>query len=312
MSEYTSLVIGGSGAKGYASIGAIEKLGEKLSGINRYLGVSSGSIVATLLAIGCSPEELKKYYDMVDLEKFKTKYSSIYTYYKLLMKNGIHDSSVFRETVVKKMLQEKTGNGDITFKEIYQKYGNILVIPSACVNKREMYYYHYISNPNMQVKFAIERSCCVPVIFQPVFHKGDTLVDAGLIDNYPLYFFDKEDTIPNSRLNFVVPDLTKPVSNKTLGILIIDDNTSKSETDPYLGDDKTNTIMGYLMCILNTMLTTNSRAHIGRGYWENTVAINIGRNIDGVSTLKLDDKTKLDFYKKGQEAGDTFLKNLLD
>jgi hypothetical protein len=67
-----------------------------------------------------------------------------------------------------------------------------------------------------------------------------------------------------------------------------------------------------MMSILNTLLTTNSRAHIGRGYWENTIAINIGRNIDGVTTMKLDDKTKEDFYRKGQEAGDTFLKNLLD
>lgn len=307
MNQYTNLVIGGAGVKNYASIGAIEKIKHIIPNIKRILGVSSGSLISTLLAIGCSAEEIKKYYDMVDLEKFKVKYSSWYTYYKIFRYNGIYDSKDFRENVLHKILEEKTGNGNITFGDIYEKYDIVLVIPAACTNKREMHYYHHVSNKNMPVKYAIERSSCVPGLFYPIKDQEDTLVDAGLIDNYPFYFFDKEDYLPNSRLKLVFPDLKTTPNSKTLGILIIDDNVSKDKVDPYLGNDKTKTLSEYIVSLLNTLLTTNSRANIGKGYWENTIAINIGRNIDGVTNMVLDEKTKIEFYNRGLSAAEYFL-----
>lgn len=302
MNEYTSLVIGGAGSKNYASLGAIERL--DLSNITRFLGVSSGSILATLLAIGCSSEELKKYYDMVDLSKFQIKYN-LYNYYKIYRYGGMHDSSIFREEVIYKILKEKTGNGDITFSEIFEKYGKVLVIPTACINKREMFYYTHVSNPNLEVKYAIEQSCCVPGLFFPIKYKGNTLVDAGIIDVFPLYYFNKED-LPNSRLTRVLPQREK-INQKTLGILIIDDKVSKEEDDPYLGDDDASTFTGYLKCILNTILTTNSRCRISAGYWENTISIDIGLQIDGVSNMSLDKNMKKDLYIAGFKEAEKFI-----
>lgn len=302
MNEYTSLVIGGAGSKNYASLGAIERL--DLSNITRFLGVSSGSILATLLAVGCSSEELKKYYDMVDLSKFQIKYN-LYNYYKIYRYGGMHDSSIFREEVIYKILKEKTGNGDITFSQIFEKYGKVLVIPSACINKREMFYYTHISNPNLEVKYAIEQSCCVPGLFFPIKYKGNTLVDAGVIDNFPLYYFNREE-LPNSRLTRVLPPREK-INEKTLGILIIDDKVSKEEDDPYLGDDDTSSFTGYLKCILNTILTTNSRCRISTGYWENTIAIDIGMQIDGVSNMNLDKNMKKDLYVCGFKEAEKFI-----
>lgn len=299
MNNYTSLVIGGAGSKNYACLGAIERL--DLSNITRFLGVSSGSIIATLLAIGCTPEELKRYYDMVDLSKFEIKYT-LYNCYKIYRYSGMYDSSIFREEVIYKLLKEKTGNGNITFSEIFEKYGNVLVIPSACVNKREMFYYNHISNPDLEVKYAIEQSCCLPGLFFPVKYKGNTLVDGGVIDNYPLYYFNKEE-LPNSRFARVLPQ-KEEINKKTLGILIIDDKVSKKDDDPYLGDDDSSSFTDYLKCILNTLLTTNSRCKIGTGYWENTIAIDIGIKMDGVSNMTLDKNIKKDLYISGfNEAG---------
>jgi hypothetical protein len=306
MDKYTSLVIGGAGAKNYASLGAIEKL--DLSCVNRFLGVSSGSILATLLAVGCSSDELKKYYDMVDLSKFELKYT-IYNCYKIYRYGGIHDSSIFREEVIYKILQEKTGNGNITFGEIFKKYGNVLVIPTACINLREMFYYTHLSNPDLEVKYAIEQSCCVPGLFYPIRYKRNTLVDAGIIDNFPLYYFNKEDDLPNSKIMRVLPP-KEEINQKTLGILIIDDKVSKKEDDPYLGDDDASSFTGYLKCILNTLLTTNSRCRMGAGYWENTIAIDIGMEIDGVSNMVLDKNTKKDLYIAGFKEAEKFIQKV--
>lgn len=304
--RYTNLVIGGAGSKNYAAIGALKVLNNKLQNVKRILGVSSGSILATLLAVGCTSDEIKKYYEMVDVSQFKVKYNSLYTYYKMYRYSGINDSKKFREDVIHKILEEKTGNGCITFKEIFDTYGITLVIPAACVNKREMFYYHHHSNPEMQVKYAIEQSSCVPGIFYPIQYKGNTMVDAGIIDNYPLYYFDVEDHIPNSRLVKVSPTNVGQNSN-TLGILIIDSNTSKVLDDPYLGDDNTSTTVSYMKAVLNTLLTTNSRARIGHGYWENTIAIDIGVNMDGVSDMELDDETKKLLYLKGSTEAEKFI-----
>lgn len=305
MNSYKNLVIGGAGAKNYASIGALQVIYNDIRHIKRILGVSSGSILATLLSIGCTPNEIKHFYENINLEKFKVNYSSLYSYYKIYKYGGINDSSIFREEVIHEILKVKTGNGNITFKEIYEKYGKVLVIPAACVNKREMFYYTHESNPNMEVKYAIEQSCCVPGIFYPVRYKGNTMVDGGVIDNYPLYYFNDSGFLKNSKLEKIVP-CNKEVLN-TVGILVIDSNVSKLQDVPYLGDDSTYKNVDYIKAILNTILTTNSRANIGRGYWQNTIAIDIGKNMDGVSDMVLDKETRYEIYKKGQDYAMEFL-----
>jgi predicted acylesterase/phospholipase RssA len=305
--SYTNLVIGGAGSKNYASLGAISKLETVIPNIKKFLGVSSGSILATLLAVGCTKEELKKYYDSVDFSRYKIKYNSLYTYYKLYRYGGIHDSSDFREQVIHKILQEKTGDGNITFKQIFEKYDKVLVIPSTCVNKRKMFYYNHISNPDMSVKYAIEQSCCVPGLFYPIVYKENTLVDAGIIDNYPLYYFNKEE-LPDSRTENIVP-LKEDLSENTFGILIVDEKISRTDdpNTPYLGNDDTSSFQGYLKCILNTLLTTNSRCRVGPHYWDKTIAIDIGPNIDGVSDMGLSEEQKTKMFKCGEEEAEKFL-----
>lgn len=305
MDTYKNLVIGGAGAKNYAAIGALSVIYGEIKHIKRILGVSSGSIIATLLCIGCTPSEIRHIYDNFDLSKFKINYFSIYSYYKLYKKGGIHDSSIFREQVIHEILQIKTGNGNITFKELYDKYKKVLVIPATCVNKREMFYYTHESNPNMEIKYAIEQSCCVPGLFYPIRYKGNTFVDAGLIDNYPLYFFNDSGFLRNSRLQKIVP-CEKEVLN-TVGILIIDSNVSKLDDVAYLGNDSTYKIVDYAKALLNTILTTNSRSQIGKGYWQNTIAIDIGKNMDGVSNMNLDPKIKEELYRKGQDFALEFI-----
>jgi len=307
MDQYTSLVIAGAGVKNYATIGALSKLLYSIKNVRRILGVSSGSILATLLAIGCDSTEILKYFDMVDLSRFEIKYSSVYTYYKLLRYNGVHDSAVFREEVIYKILEEKTGNGDITFKEIFKEYGIALVIPTACVNLREMFYYNHESNPNLSVKYAIEQSCCIPGLFYPVKYKGNTLVDGGVIDNYPLYYFNNDDKLPNSRIKKIIPRRGEKTNKKTLGILTTDEYVSKLPNVAYLGNDPCVSLGDYLKCIFNTILTTNTRCRIGPEYWENTLCVEITVKIDGVTKMVLDEDDKTKLFNEGVSSATYFI-----
>lgn len=276
-----NLVIAGGGVKAYSAIGAIRYL-ERDMKFDRIAGVSAGSIIATLLAVGCDSYSIQSLYDEADLSKYVLKYKSILTYMKIISRNGIYDISEFRDSTIHKLLSEACNNGDITFSEIYERYGKVLVISGSCINMRETHYYHYISNPDMKVKQAIAISCCVPFLFTPVSWKSDTLVDGGLIENYPLYIFN-DNNIPNSKIEPVVDNGLK-LNNDTIGIKF---------SDTY-SDNKSDTFIKFIKCLVLTMLTNNEKKYIRPDYFEKTISIDTG-DIESVSNLNLnlDDKNKL-------------------
>ena len=305
-SPFTNLVIGGAASLNIAVVGVLQELQPYLHKINRLLGVSSGSIIATLIAIGCTPEEIRDYFDSVDLSKFKINYYDPTIYYSLIMKRGIHDSNKFRK-LIEKILLDKTGIKDITFKQIYEIYGKTLVIPVTCVNKRQQFFYNHVSNPEMVVSHVIQMSCCLPIIFTPVVFKSDVFLDGGLVDNFPLYYFN-EDILPNSKIDVVKPPGVIP-NKKTLGILVIDPYTSKDpDVDPYLGDDKDkiSTFFGYMLGILNTLLTTNSNIRMGPGHWDSVISVTL--NSVNMTNMTISDETKEDLILKGQLSATEFLK----
>lgn len=305
---YENIVIQGGGVKVYASIGAIQVLEKKnkLSSIKRIAGTSAGSIIASLLAINCTSEEIKKYYDLVDMAPYKIKYYNILTYYNLLYKKGIHDSQMLKDGIISKILKEKIGRDDITFKEIYDLFGKTLVITGSCLNKRETHYYHMESNPDMKIKDAIQISCCVPFLFQPIHWKEDTMVDGAVLVNYPLYFFDDNDIMPNSR-NDIVSENINDVNKLTLGIKFIDSKTSR-DSKIYIGNGPTKTILEYVSCITNTMVTQIERLSMRSDYWEQTIAIQIDDSIT-ITDMTLDEISKQKMIKQGSEAACKYFEN---
>ena len=69
---YDTLVYNGGGPKGIAFVGTNKQLKIEgiLRGVKRVAGTSAGAITATLLAIGCTPEELSEILNKTDLSKF--------------------------------------------------------------------------------------------------------------------------------------------------------------------------------------------------------------------------------------------------
>ena len=305
---YENIVIEGGGIRAYASIGVLQELEKrnKLSSIKRIAGTSAGSIIATLLALDCSSDEMKKYYDLMDMAPYKIKYYSILTYYNLLYKRGIHDSYHMKDNVISKILNEKIGRDDITFKEIYDLYGKILVITGTCLNKREIHYYHLESNPNMKIKDAIQISCCIPFLFQPIEWNQNTMVDGAVLLNYPLYFFDDNEIIPNSR-NGIVTENEGNVNKKTLGIKFIDHTTTKN-SKIFTGNDPTKSTIQYVSCITNTMVTQIERLSMRSDYWEQTIAINLEHSIS-ITDMSLSEKQKQEMIKQGIDSACSYFKD---
>lgn len=297
---YMNLVIGGGGKKGYSVIGSLKYFEENGVEFEKIAGSSVGSIMATFIAIGCTSGEIIKYYDMIDLSIFKINYFSPKTYYNLLLNKGVNDPLKL-ENIIGDILKDKTGNGDITFKQVYVKYGKFLTITGTCLNKRETHYYHHETNPDMKIKKAIAISCCVPLLFKPVLWKGDVLCDGGVLENYPLYFFNENCPV-NSKLYKII-DGDEKINYKTIGIKYIDDETSEQKL--YTGNYEIKNIWQYLSSILNTLFTGIERKGIKEKYWERTISINLG-SFDSVTNLVLTDPQKEEFIKIGYNATANF------
>lgn len=295
-----NLVIEGGGSKAYSFIGVLQHL-EKIDSakdIKNIIGVSAGSMMASLLAVGCSSEKIIEIYNAFDFSKYTIKYTNIFTYWNIFNHKGINDSSVFKEQVVNNMLFLACGDGDITFKQLFDLYKKVLVISGSCVNRRESHYYHVYSNPNMKIKDAITISCCIPFVFTPVLWNEDTLVDGGLIENYPLYFFDRV-KLPDSRKEKVFNTGT-PLNPKTFGIKFVSKSTKKDQT-LYGGNDDTKSFINYLKSLVSTLLTSNEREYIRENYWEQTISVNVDE-LNGIESLALSNEQKLLLITAGNKA----------
>jgi patatin-like phospholipase/acyl hydrolase len=268
MKTYTNLVIEGSASKIYTFCGALDVLekNKTLSTIKNYAGTSSGSILCFLLALGYTSEEITRIIFGVDVKKLLKEpfYKSIYNIFK---KFGLYSTPNFK-TFLEDRIFDKLGVRTLTFKELYDVTGKILVITGTCINKKETHYYHYQSNPDMDISQAVFISTRIPLVLSYYDWKGDILVDGALLDNYPIWFFNEQDILPNSREGKVKEDTTVELNTETLGIKVMED--SEAVTNKPIKN-----IFKFVMEILNTFVTHIDRIKIKKDYWERTILLKV-------------------------------------
>eukprot|EP00058_Branchiostoma_floridae_P015089 XP_002600577.1 hypothetical protein BRAFLDRAFT_70046 [Branchiostoma floridae] len=118
---FENLVLEGAGGhRGLAYAGAAKVLHTigVLQTIRRFAGVGTGAIPATLLALGCAPEEVAGLTD----ESFYVIFEDSKLAYLSMMPNmikgfGIYKGQKFLDWLGK-ILADKTGNADITFAQV--------------------------------------------------------------------------------------------------------------------------------------------------------------------------------------------------
>ncbi|XP_076094797.1 uncharacterized protein LOC143065235 isoform X2 [Mytilus galloprovincialis] len=92
------------------------------------------------------------------------------------------------------VISMKTGDPDITFAEVYKKFGNELCVIIANVNTMSEEYCHVKTTPDMPVRLAVRMSMSIPGLFQSLqsklYDKTNNYVDGGVFCNYPIHCFD--------------------------------------------------------------------------------------------------------------------------
>lgn len=187
------LSLSGGGVKGAAHIGVLKALEENDIEIGYIGGTSSGSIVATLYAVGFTPDEI---YEIFKKYCKKIKYIEGKNVLKLLWGlittgrikiDGLNSGkSIYK--LISKVCSNKNINciSDIKFP---------LVIPSVNMNTGEVICFtskeirgfsdNTIFNSNAPIGGAVQASCSFPIVFSPCNYKNAKLLDGGIRENSP-------------------------------------------------------------------------------------------------------------------------------
>ena len=188
------LCLSGGGVKGAAHIGALNAFEEYNIKFDLISGTSSGSIIATLFALGYSPN------DMLHIFKNyckKIKYVDFYTIFKLITDfvlcgkisiKGLNSGMIIQKLINKFALQKNIKNINeikipLFIPSIDSKTGSIIIFTSKILRNTFSDKTIYIDDANIGT--VVRASCSFPGIFSPVEYKNFLLLDGGIRENTP-------------------------------------------------------------------------------------------------------------------------------
>ncbi|XP_052248897.1 uncharacterized protein LOC127856622 isoform X3 [Dreissena polymorpha] len=194
--HFENLIFEGGGNKGLAYCGAVRVL-EDLGvyhKVKRYAGSSAGAMTASLLAVGYNSHEIEEFLSQ-DLSKIFLDHSCgiMSLLPNLLQGYGWNPGKKIFQWFGE-ALGAKTGNADITFKEIYERFGKELCVVVTNLNMMTAEYFHPKTSPDMPVRMAVRMSMAIPGLFQAsryeIQGEQNTYVDGGVLCNYPINCYD--------------------------------------------------------------------------------------------------------------------------
>ena len=325
--HFKNLVFEGGGVKGIAYVGAMEVLDKEgiLNNIERVAGTSAGAMVAVLVGLKYSAEEVKDVLWHLDFKNFMDKSGFFPTNTARLLKEyGWYKGDFFRQTMAD-LIQRKTGNGEITFGELAatKKYREIYLVGANLSSGLSELFSHK-TTPQMKVADAARISMSIPLFFASVKggkNKEHLYVDGGLLENYPIKTFDQVEFIANAnsirRTEYYETINTKCVqkgsakteyvyNKETLGFRL----DSSDEISMYLGKGsaeytKIKNFLGYTKALVTTLIDFQNNVHLHSDDWQRTIYI----DTLGVGSVDFDisDDKKTDLLNSGKQYTESYL-----
>jgi len=239
------LALSGGGIRGIAHAGVLKALEENNISIDYIGGTSSGSIIATLYAMGYSP-----YY--------------IYILFKRYAKDLVKQNAISTITSLGSFMTSKRTrfSGFYTGEEIEEGFNEValrkgikriseikmpIVIPAVDVeNSREYIFTNNLPEnitdkekyiTNISIGKAIQASCSFPILFSPCEYTNHKFLDGGILDNIPVLEVKKQGADKVIAINFEADQVDEnsnimDIVMKTIDIMgnkIAEENLEKSD-----------------------------------------------------------------------------------
>lgn len=230
-------VLAGGGTRLSAHVGVLQALADLNIGYRHIVGVSGGSIVAALTALGWKPAELQK----LALEEDFTQFRGL-SLVSLLREGGLSSGDSFE-----RWIEEKTEAA--TFNDVPGE----LHIVATDVRSQSPVVFDRAHTPDLKIAKAVRYSMGIPLIFTFKPYEEKLLVDGSILaedalrcdwaeDGSPAFFFrmrgQRAVAANNKRPFFSLPS--------------------------------------YLTMLIRTFMTSISREYVRDAYWSKTLLVETG------------------------------------
>lgn len=198
--DYRSLVIGGAGTNIYAYLGAMEVLfndsdfypGGAFYKIKNFIGSSAGALLGAILAAGADLKYFRKKMNEINVSMMAD-HSAFFpiNIYRLCTSFGYNKGDALLKAI-EDVLEELTGNKDITLQGLYEFKGRkVNFIATGCnMSRRQVRYFNRLSDPDMKVSHAVRISVSIPLYFKAFEYQKDLYIDGGIISSIPIEFVE--------------------------------------------------------------------------------------------------------------------------
>ncbi len=191
---FENLAIKGGGVKGVAYVGALEELDKAniFQTIKRISGTSAGALMATMIAVGYTVEQIRNLMLSIEFKKFESGWNPL----KIFTKYGVHHGGYILEFAQKVVANSPLKlSTNATFEELQNKGGKELYIFSCDTSLRDITEFSFENTPKVIIAEAVRASMSIPYYFKAwKFSNGlpnaHLYVDGGIAYNYPLSFYD--------------------------------------------------------------------------------------------------------------------------
>ena len=188
------LSLSGGGIKAAVHIGALKAFEEEKIKFDCVSGASSGSIIATMYALGYSSDEMwklfKKYYKKIKYVEWKQVIKMILglIFTRRLVIDGLNSGKVIEKIINEICKKSHVENINeikmpLMISMVDLQKGTVYIASSQEKRKVLQDNTKYISD--IPIATAVRASCSFPVVFSPCKFDGLQLIDGGTRENLP-------------------------------------------------------------------------------------------------------------------------------
>jgi len=187
-------VFAGAGQRGLAYAGALTKIKveygmELCNTVLGAAGTSIGSFFALLVTCGFTADEILTELSATPMsELLSLNIGLLYSNYGM-------DDGVRVEAFVNRLLQSKLSMIRPTLKQLYERTKRTFVAVATDIGAYKPVYLSASTHPDMPVSRAVAISMAIPPLFCPFKQNGQTLLDGGFVDNFPMHLFHPDLTV---------------------------------------------------------------------------------------------------------------------
>ena len=219
-----ALVFEGGGVLGIAYPSALRVASDRgaLENARKFGGASAGSLIAAMLACKADVDYLEREIESTDYSKFfDSTFGVVRDAYRFYSRGGYAQGHALRSKIGKTMW-DLTGDENITFAEIEQRFGNQLSVVATSMTERRSLIFDAQKTPQQPVADALLASSSYPLVFplvdyyDPIAKKSHKLWDGGLLNNFPIQLFDEQQEVSIDQ-----PQKRWPNINGTVGFKLM-------------------------------------------------------------------------------------------